>query len=308
MRKALHIAVGVLTNASGEVLIAQRQAGQAGAGEWEFAGGKRHPGETLEDALRRELIEELGITVQSCSPLIRIRHDYPDRRVLLDTWRITDFDGQPHGAEGQAIAWVQPEALPHAGLLAADAPIANALRLPQRYAMTPPDAEMDDVLTWLSAPKASMLRVRLPSLPDADYWGGWSSDLRRAAQTSQVTLVADRLPPETIAAPVSVHVSAAQAAAMTVRPAGSHWFACSCHSPRELRHAARLGADFAVLGHVQATPTHADHAPLGWTRWQGMADAAQVPVYAIGGMRLADLEVAVMHGGQGIAAIRDFWW
>lgn len=305
-RQALHIAVGVLTNEVGEVLIAQRPAGKAGAGEWEFPGGKRHPGETVVDALTRELREELGIEVGASSPLIRIRHAYPDRDVLLDTWWVDRHAGQPRGAEGQAIAWVRPEALPEAGLLEADAPIANAIRLPQAYAISPPQATSAELHAWLEAPRAPMLRLRLPTLANSDYWPLWN-ELHAAARARGVTLMADRLPDESIAGGASAHLSAADASKLRRRPAGVAWFACSCHTAEDLRHAAKIGADFAVLGQVKATPSHRERPPLGWTRWQRLVDAAQLPVYGIGGLSDADIAQTRAQGGQGVAAIRAYW-
>ena len=304
-RKALHIAVGVLTKANGDVLIAQRQSGKPGAGEWEFPGGKRHPGESIQTALARELREELGIVIQTCERLIRIRHAYPDRTVLLDTWRVDAWHGEARGAEGQPIAWVSPGALPTAGLLAADAPIANAIHMPARYAISPAEATTDELLAWLAQPRVPMLRVRLPSCTDTDYWQAWPV-LSAAARAAGVTLVADRLP-GTIIGPVSVHLAAADTAKLQQRPAGLDWFGVSCHTPQALRRAADIGADFAVLGHVQATPSHAGQAPLGWPRWGRWADAAQLPVYAIGGVGGDDVTIARNNGGQGVAGIRAYW-
>ncbi|CAG0995784.1 partial ADP-ribose pyrophosphatase, partial [Gammaproteobacteria bacterium] len=78
----LHVAVGVIRNGSGEVLVARRHERLHQGGLWEFPGGKVEPGETVEDALRRELREELSIGVESARPLIKIAHDYGDKRVL----------------------------------------------------------------------------------------------------------------------------------------------------------------------------------------------------------------------------------
>jgi len=125
---ALHVMVGVLHDPSGRVLIAERPAGRHMAGHWEFPGGKLHPGERPWDGLVRELAEELGITVIAGHPLIRLRHRYPDREVLLDTWLVTDFRGTPHGRDGQRLNWVHAGELMSCGLLEADRPIVAALR------------------------------------------------------------------------------------------------------------------------------------------------------------------------------------
>ena len=124
----LHVAAGVLSDAAGRVLIAQRPNGKHLAGGWEFPGGKLRAGESPAQALRRELREEIGIEVLDAEPLIRYTHDYPDRRVLLDVWRVTAFRGEPAGLEGQPLRWAPVDGLLDAGLLPADLPIIEALR------------------------------------------------------------------------------------------------------------------------------------------------------------------------------------
>lgn len=128
----LHVVAGVARDAAGRVLIGERPAGKHLAGGWEFPGGKLDPGETRLAALIREFDEELGLAVLAAHPLIRIRHDYPDRRVLLDVWSVTRFRGEASGRDGQALRWCAVEDLPEAGLLAADRPVVTALRLPER--------------------------------------------------------------------------------------------------------------------------------------------------------------------------------
>ncbi len=88
-------------------------------------------------ALGRELQEELGITVESARPLIKVQHDYPDKQVLLDVWEVSSFTGQPHGAEGQPLAWVTQRELADYEFPAANEPIVAAARLPDQYLITP---------------------------------------------------------------------------------------------------------------------------------------------------------------------------
>lgn len=127
----IHVVAGALADAEGRVLIAQRPRGRHMAGRWEFPGGKLAAGEEPFAGLARELAEELGITVRSARPLIRLRHDYPDRRVLLDVWQVTAYDGTPQALDAQAIAWARPDELPRHDLLEADRAIVTALRLPR---------------------------------------------------------------------------------------------------------------------------------------------------------------------------------
>ena len=121
------VSAGVLRDAAGRVLIAQRPAGKHMAGWWEFPGGKAMAGESGAEALTRELCEELGIRVRRCHSLLQLRHDYPDRIVELDVYVVMDYEGEPRSLEGQALRWVAPEQLADERLLPADRPIIAAL-------------------------------------------------------------------------------------------------------------------------------------------------------------------------------------
>ena len=105
------VAVGVIFNEQNQVLIAKRKAGAHLAGYWEFPGGKVEKGETVTQALSRELNEELGIIINDPQPFTVIHHTYPEREVILDVWQVKEFTGTPEGKEGQPIQWVQRHSL-----------------------------------------------------------------------------------------------------------------------------------------------------------------------------------------------------
>jgi 8-oxo-dGTP diphosphatase len=102
----LNVAVGIIINDQRQVLVSLRRTNTPYGGLWEFPGGKFEQHESAFDALKRELLEEIGITLHTASPWMCIQHDYGDRRVALDTWRIEDYDGTPYGREGQTVRWV----------------------------------------------------------------------------------------------------------------------------------------------------------------------------------------------------------
>jgi len=131
-RRPIHVVAGVLTDGADRVLLAQRPEGKHLAGGWEFPGGKLEPGETRYEALVREFKEELGVEVVTARPLIRARHQYPTREILLDVWVVSEYRGEPAGLDGQALRWCARADLPAAKLLPADRPIVTALRLPAR--------------------------------------------------------------------------------------------------------------------------------------------------------------------------------
>lgn len=127
----IRVVAGVLSDARDRVLLAQRPTGRHLAGAWEFPGGKLDDGEARMAGLARELEEEIGIRLRAARPLIRLLHDYPDRRIELDVWRVTHYEGTPVGRERQALRWCERTALNAADLLAADRPVVTALKLPE---------------------------------------------------------------------------------------------------------------------------------------------------------------------------------
>ena len=125
--KVVRVVAAVIQNTSGEILIARRPAHLHQGGLWEFPGGKLEPDEQPQAALGRELEEELGIVIDSSQPLLRIRHDYPDKSVELDVWRVTSFVGEAYGREGQQVAWVHRDALSGYEFPAANGPILERI-------------------------------------------------------------------------------------------------------------------------------------------------------------------------------------
>lgn len=170
----IHVAAGALRDAAGRVLIAKRPEGVHQGGLWEFPGGKLEPGETARAALARELDEELGIQVELAEPLIQVRHDYGDRRILLDVYDVRGFQGDPRGREGQPLRWCDPQGLDPNWFPAADRPILSALRLPRLCLITSDaisdparllrqlEASLDAAMRAASSHKPSILEESLP--------------------------------------------------------------------------------------------------------------------------------------------------
>jgi 8-oxo-dGTP diphosphatase len=115
----IEVAVAVMLSEDSKVLTSWRQAHQHQGGLWEFPGGKREPEETMLEALKREIHEELGVEIVHAEPFVRIDHDYGDKQVSLDVWKVSQFHGQPSGREGQELRWqsvsdLQPQQFPAA--------------------------------------------------------------------------------------------------------------------------------------------------------------------------------------------------
>jgi 8-oxo-dGTP diphosphatase len=243
--------------------------------------------------------------------LLTVRHAYPELHVALEVREVTHWHGDPHGRENQTIRWVEPERLPDYEFLAANAPIVTAVRLPDVYAILDIAAFEADALARrfddLAGRGITLLQLRAKSLAENDYRRAARFLLERGRETSVRVLLnaapelADDLGAQ------GVHLSSRRLMALQKRPLdASRWVAASCHDGEELRHAQKLGVDFAVLAPVRATATHPEAIPLGWERFAELCRAVSLPVYALGGLSLADVHLAREKGGRGVAAIRAF--
>ena len=301
---------GVLCDAAGRVLLAQRPPGKHLAGLWEFPGGKREPGETPEAALLRELDEELGIRAEPTAPLIRIPWRYGERVLLLDAWRIDRWQGQPTSQEGQALQWLFPWDVDLSILAPADRPILQVLRLPARYAITQ-DRVFGADEAWRARLAASlvagthMLQLRLPS---------WSTDAVRRlahellpiARAAGVPVLLNDDIEGALALGCGVQLKRDRLMQLQERPLPwGQLVGASCHDAAELAQAAQV-ADFATLSPVLPTMSHPDAETLGWAMFGELTSHAALPVYALGGMRPADAALSQRWGGQGVAGIRGF--
>ena len=127
LKPTIRVVAAVIYDPLGRVLIAQRPAGKTLAGCWEFPGGKIENAESGAAALRRELLEELGVRVSAMRSVFELRHEYPERHVQLAVWVVDKYTGVPAGLEGQNLRWERPAALRSIGLLPADLPIIDWL-------------------------------------------------------------------------------------------------------------------------------------------------------------------------------------
>ena len=105
MTNVIYAAVAVLQRSDGFVLLAERPKGKPWAGWWEFPGGKIESGESPEQALQREIQEELGIEITAINPWIVRTFSYPEKTVKLHFFIVTQWQGEPQPVEGQALSW-----------------------------------------------------------------------------------------------------------------------------------------------------------------------------------------------------------
>ncbi|HZP65302.1 MAG TPA: Nudix family hydrolase [Rudaea sp.] len=312
MADVVHVVAGVLRDAQNRILLTERPPGKHLAGLWEFPGGKCEPGEASAEALRRELDEELGIAVGSVEPLIAVPWRYAEKTIVLDVFLVRDYSGEPHGREAQRLRWVACEDLADVPMPPADRPVVAALRLPRHYVITQEPESVDACLRDLgrlleAGWKFIQLRSkRLPRSAHAEIVHRAHAQARAAGATLLLNLP-DGIELARELDGAGVHLPAAELMRSKARPLPlERWIGASCHDAAELVHAAAIGVDFAVLGPVLPTASHPGAATLGWAGFAELCAAAPLPVYALGGLALADLPRAVAAGGHGVAGISAF--
>ncbi|HYQ99459.1 MAG TPA: Nudix family hydrolase [Casimicrobiaceae bacterium] len=308
--RVVPVAAAVVLRADGRVLLAQRPAGKAYAGYWEFPGGKLEPGETPRHALDRELAEELGLRVRRAAPWLVQRFVYPHAHVELHFFRVLEWDGDPVGHDGQAFAWQTPGAFDVAPLLPANTLVLRALLLPTVCGITMA-SEAGEAAFLARARAALEGGVRLIQLREKD----WPAARQRAFGEALLALA------RPYGAKVLLNGSDANARAWGFD--GVHWTSAalaaaaerprdllcsaSCHTRDEIAKAGSLALDFALLSPVRPTPTHPGAVALGWGGFEAAVAGAALPVFALGGLTSDDLDDAVAHGAHGVALRRGAW-
>lgn len=308
MSKRVHVAVAVVKDEQGRVLIARRAQNAHQGGKLEFPGGKVEAQESVQQALQRELFEELGIHAQAMRPLIKINHHYVDKSVCLDVWQVQQYTGSAYGKEGQPIFWMPVEQLKPIDFPAANGAIITALQLPSQLMISPDLSDTAAVVAEIGrrveCHQIDAVILRLPQLADKAYEAVARQLIQQYPQVRwQIHGKIDLA----LGLGVGLHLSsqalfATQAASLSALDSLS----ASIHNIAELRQAECLGVDFAVLGPVQSTPTHPGADTLGWACFDAIVECSHIPVYALGGMQLADLARAVAAGAQGVAGISLF--
>ncbi|MFW5970070.1 MAG: Nudix family hydrolase [Halofilum sp. (in: g-proteobacteria)] len=312
----LRVAVGVVRRPNGQVLVAERDQRRHQGGRLEFPGGKCDPEEPASTALARELREEVGIAVTRSEPLIRVCHDYGDRRVELETFLVNGWRGEPHGAEGQAVRWADPAQLTADRFPAANRPILAALNRPALCLITPDvDAvpAADDLLSGLDRALAAR-PVGLVQFRRRDRgspaWRTLAAATAELCATRGVDLMVNGTPDllEDLPQEVGLHLPADAVRGLSSRPiAASRLLSCACHDATEIKRAEAISVDQAVVGPVLPTRTHPGEPTLGWDGLAALTARTTLPVYALGGLQASDLAIARNAGAVGIAGIRGFW-
>ena len=309
MQRVVDVAAAVIEHPDGSFLLAQRPSGKIYEGYWEFPGGKVEPGEPIAAALNRELREELGIDVELAYPWITRVHAYAHATVRLHFHRVVRWRGEPRPHERQALSWQYNHELTVSPMLPANAPVLKALSLPTSLGIT---------RAWASGAEPALCRLRLALTRGLRLVQVREKNLDPAARKIFATLVVQQV--RDVGGIVMInsdvqlatnlgaglHLPSRELMAAKSRP-DLEWCSASCHDAVELEKARDLGMDFVLLGPVRATPSHAGAPELGWSKFADLARDYSLPVFALGGMRAANLDEARRSGAHGVAMVRGAW-
>jgi len=316
MTKLVQVAVAILIRPNGEYLLASRPNGKGWAGWWEFPGGKIEVGETPENALIRESQEELGITPTQIQPWIKRRYDYPAthdaeaKTVLLHFFFVHAWQGELQAREGQQFAWQHPRMLNVSPVLPANAPIMQALSLPPVYALSNvkemgEKAFLQALATQLDQ-GLQLLQIRESQLDDTALAQLSEQVLKRCAPYECRCLLNGSPEQAQQLGFQGVHLNSQRLMSLTQKPENL-LVGASCHEAGQLEKAQTLQLDFALLSPVLPTLSHPGATGLGWEKFSELLNGLEMPVYALGGMRLDHLAQAQACGARGIAMQRAIW-
>ena len=307
----IDIAIGVLKK-DHCVCLSLRQKHQSHANHWEFPGGKVEANEMLIDALKREFTEELNIETDNWQKLIEIPWHYEEVSVRLHVYTTETFNGEPIGNEGQRVEWFSMDDLDRLSFPEANKGILKALKLPNHYMISGSFDTNEEALAKFSIALNQGVRfgqLRAKELP-AQGFNPLAHDVIHLFHRHNATILLNgdvsllnRFP----------EADGIQLASNTIyryekRPISKDkLLGVSTHTKEDINHALKIDADFILLSPVRETSSHPGLAGLGWETFSEWVKEIPIPVFALGGMRPKDAELAKNHGGQGIAAISGFW-
>ena len=314
-----------MARSDGAVLLAQRQIGKSYAACYEFPGGKVQPGESEQAAIARELVEELGLSVQVHEVLGQTEEDQRAHEggqiVQLTLYRVSASEADLQqlgrvGLEGQALRFCPPGRIQRLSLPPLDRPLVRQLALSRSLVITPEPTDTPEFLRALKSrvqagSKLVLLRAKQRSLTDLRALVVKSRDL--LAANGGELLIQDNaaLAQEWRLGGMSLTSKALMQQKKRPLP-DNFWLAAACHNAVELRHAQAIGCDFVTLAPVLPTSTHPGHVGLGWAQFKQLAQeftdtSPALPIFALGGLEPSDLAQAQRAGAFGVAGISGFW-
>ena len=311
MPALVHVAVAIITNQNNQVLISLRNKKSHQGGLWEFPGGKLEKNETVFNALKREIKEELNISIYSAFAFKTIQFHYADKSVLLDVWKVESFSGEPEGAEGQKIKWQNIDELNASNFPEANRVIIQLLKLPEKYMITGSFESSDDFEYKLESSLkkgVSLVQLRSKNTTEKEYKTLIKIAKCLCEKHNATLLLNSGVEVFLDSTAGGLHLTSQMLHSIRHRPIGDNFIlSVSCHTNAEIEKAQLLKADIILLSPVKETKSHPGVKGIGWKKFTEIVAGVKTPVYALGGMAEKDLPEAKKSGAQGVAAISSFW-
>ena len=309
--KPVHVAVAVIENAQGEFLIAKRPNHVHMGGYWEFPGGKVESDETVFMALQREIREELGLHIDSAVPFMRIPFQYPEKSVVLDVWRVTEYSGSAMPMENQMLQWVSLSDISSYTFPPANRSILTALQLPERLLITgvfqTPEECLYRTQRAVEHYGITGVQLRAPQLSGSEY-RAVAALLGAYCAQKKIQFFVNTQSSTGAEGVTGLHLTTRRLLQQgTTQREDGLLLSAACHDDKELAMALAASVDFVLFSPIKPTSSHPDAVAKGWSALKQLISNCPVPVYALGGMLDDDLVLARQCGAQGIAAISAWW-
>jgi 8-oxo-dGTP diphosphatase len=223
-----------------------------------------------------------------------------------------DDNGQ-QGQEGQKIEWVDISSLGDRDFPAANKAIIKALQLSNFYLICPePEADSKNYINKIKACISAGVRLFQLRFSDDSHYDRHAAlitELLELCESSHSRLLINSLPEHAVKIGAhGVHLNSERLLQCCERPLDKSFLvSASCHNSNELEHACKIDVDFAVLSPVNKTSSHESAKPLGWDKFKNLVEPANIPVYALGGMRADDMKQFREFGAQGITVLSGVW-
>jgi 8-oxo-dGTP diphosphatase len=302
--KTIKAVVGILYSKNNtQILITKRRKNQFMPNYWELPGGKIETGEDEEDALARELQEELGIKTLRISLKHVMTHHYKDKTVNLSIYNVESYKGNVTGTEGQDVRWCNLQNLSNYKLLPTMRIIINRIRLPEYYWITPDERDPELLLQKCQnhlITGAKIIQLRSKDLIEHSYIG----KIHNLCQSYEARLILN-VPNKTFKEPCDGwHLTSEELLKYSKRPcANNKLLGASAHNMKEAKYAETISVDYISLAPIEETPSHPNATPLGWEVAKDIVSKSNLPVYLLGGMSRDSLGRALKIRAQGIAGI-----
>ena len=309
-RLSQRVVIGVIQNNAGQYLIAKRAIGAHLENLWEFPGGKVEPHESFKMALRRELQEEIGIQVSKVQKLIEFDYQYDDRCIQFQVFKVFDFLSSISSREKQPLKWVDISQLETFDMPPANKAIIDALKLPSLYMIADyASIAAGNFLNIIEKNLAAGIRLvqfRAHDLSEVEYVTIANKIYALCEQYAAKMICnckrdwIDKIHTH------GIHLTSSRLIEASKQSQPDSYFSASCHTTAEVALANRLSIKCILIGPVHATHSHPNAVNIEWTGFSRLCKAANMPVYALGGVTRSDHLSAIACGAQGIAGIRTF--